>query len=243
MLHRTTSDGPFAPSVRGAIMRLRFIGVVAAILMVASACSSTNTNETIAFGTGNETASSSTAADTDPADTDQVGTQEDDPSGTSSTTTSVEVVEAECLVGTWHLREQAFLDQIQTMTGESGITITHESGRYLMIFNADRTLVGIRENWAFRSEMDEGTIVTTISSTDPGSWSVAGDQLTIIDEGSEADVKFEFIVDGVSTPFPGGTNTVNSDGFSGTGPFSCVNNVLEFTGPEGVTATFDLLAP
>jgi hypothetical protein len=158
-------------------------------------------------------------------------------------TVSVEVVEAKCPVGTWRLREQAFLDQIERVTGDSEISITHASGQYLMIFNADRTMVGIRDNWAIRSEIDEGAIITTITSTDPGRWSIDGDQLTIIDGGSEAEVEVVFIVDGISTPISAGSSTVSTEGISGTGPFSCSNNVLELTGPDGITATLDYQGP
>jgi len=158
----------------------------------------------------------------------------DDPSRT--TTVTVEVVEAECVEGVWVLRSQEFLDQIVGQMGQ-GATAAYRSGEYRIELRGDGGYTGYRNQWSFDITITEGTITVTIDSTDPGEWSVdaAQENLTVVDYGSEAVVSFS--VNGMELPGTG-MQSVGTEGFSGTAPYTCDGDVLVATF-TGVTATFD----
>ncbi|MAT06252.1 MAG: hypothetical protein CL424_14535 [Acidimicrobiaceae bacterium] len=157
----------------------------------------------------------------------------------------VEPVKLTCLTGIWRLRSQEFLDEIIRVAGQGqDITMTHRSGEYRVTLRDDGTYTGRRDQWQFASGTAQGTIVTTIDSTDPGSWSSSGDQLTISDPGSPATVRIQLEVGGQlqDLPLGMGSQTVGSDAISGTGTFTCEENVLTTT-YDGITATFDFVGP
>lgn len=137
---------------------------------------------------------------------------------------------AECVPGTWRLRSQEFLDSIITAMGPAASEITewsHGGGEYVATFAADGTLLNERRDWQLRIGAPVGTLVTTISSIDPGTWSADGDQLTIEDFGSEAKVRLQLEIGGQLQDLPiGGTQTVGTDPISGTGPYTCDGDVM-----------------
>lgn len=159
-------------------------------------------------------------------------TAKSDPSLTE--TVVVEVVEAECVVGTWLLRSQPFLDQIGTASGQNA-AISYRSGEYRLQINDDGSFTGFRDAWGFDIASSEGTINLTIDSVDPGEWSTTDDTITIVDFGGEATVTFS--VNGQSVPF-GGTQTVGSEAISGSGSYECTGSVLTAT-VDGIEAVFD----
>lgn len=154
-------------------------------------------------------------------------------------------VKLTCLTGVWRLRSQEFLDEIVRVAGQGqGFQITHRSGEYTVTLRSDGTYTGRRNQWQFGTSSPQGTLVTTIDSTDPGSWSSTGNQLSISDPGSPATVTLQLEVGGQlqTLPFGLGSQTVGSDAISGTGTFTCEDEVLTTT-YEGVTATFDFVGP
>lgn len=168
------------------------------------------------------------------------------------TTTTEPPNPGDCLVGVWRLRSQEFLDAIiatipADIAGSGLQSWTHESGEYLMTLGADGSYLGERKAWTHRISTAEGALITTIDSTDPGTYSVDGNNISINDPGSPATVTLQFD-DGSgpqSLPF-GGTQTVGADAVSGTGTFTCEGDVLSATildlpdaPPEGFTATWD----
>ena len=167
-----------------------------------------------------------------------------------TTTTTIEPDPAACLIGVWSLRSQEFLDEIVTsIAGDVGDvqSWTHESGDYLMTLNDDGTYLGERKSWTHRISTAEGALITTIDSTDPGTYSVDGNTISINDPGSPATVSILFD-DGSgpqSLPF-GGTRQVDTAAVSGTGTFTCDGDVLTVNiadlpdgPPGGFDATWD----
>ena len=153
----------------------------------------------------------------------------------------VSPVKLTCLTGIWRLRSQEFLDEITRLAGQGQqIDITHRSGEYRMTLRDDGTSVGERDQWKFGASTPQGTIVTTIDSTDPGTWTASGNNLTISDPGSPATVTLELEVGGQlqQIPLGLGNQTVGGEAISGTGTFTCEDEVLTTT-YEGVRATFD----
>ncbi|MEQ8438808.1 MAG: hypothetical protein RIB65_15040 [Ilumatobacter fluminis] len=154
-------------------------------------------------------------------------------------------VKLTCLTGVWRLRSQEFFEEIVRVTGGgAGLQIAHRSGEYTVTLRSDGTYTGRRNQWQFGSSTPQGTLVTTIDSTDPGTWSSSGNQLTISDPGSPATVTIQLEVGGQlqNLPFGVGNQTVGSEAIAGTGTFTCEDQVLTTT-YEGVTATFDFVGP
>lgn len=161
-------------------------------------------------------------------------TAADDPSRT--TTVTVEVFEADCVEGLWLLRSQEFLAQLAAATGQ-GATAVFRSGEYRIELRDDGGYTGYRDQWSFDITIPEGTITVQIDSTDPGEWSVDAEQenITVVDYGSEAEVSFS--INGMPLP-TGGMQSVGTEAFSGTVPYTCDGDVL-VAAFEGITSTFD----
>lgn len=164
---------------------------------------------------------------------------------TAAPTTTQAQVSADCLVGTWELDSEAFIEQIFAGADETGfedlgeMTVSHGGGAFIVTMNEDGTYVGERDDWQIRLSADEGTFVTTLNGEEAGTWSAAGDQLTVTSESSTIQVSFAAEVDGELQELPfGGPETVASRELAGTGPFTCDNDTLEVAF-EGGTSTFD----
>jgi hypothetical protein len=153
----------------------------------------------------------------------------------------VRPVKLTCLTGIWRLRSQEFLDEITRLAGQDqGISITHRSGEYRITLRDDGTYLGERDQWQFAAGTPQGTLVTTIDSADPGTWTASDDNITISEPGAPATVTLQIEVGGLlqSLPFGAGNQSVAGDAISGTGAYTCENETLT-TVYEGVTATFD----
>jgi hypothetical protein len=163
---------------------------------------------------------------------------------TEAPTTTQAALTADCLVGTWELDSEAFIQQIFSSGEETGleelgeVTVSHGGGSFLVTMAADGSYVGERDNWQIRLSADEGTFVNTLDGEEAGTWSVTGDQLTVNSESSTIEVSFAAEVDGVLQELTfGGTQTVANRELGGSGPFSCDDDTLEVTF-EGSTSTF-----
>jgi len=153
----------------------------------------------------------------------------------------VRPVKLTCLTGIWRLRSQEFLDEITRLAGQDqGISITHRSGEYRITLRDDGTYLGERDQWQFAAGTPQGTLVTTIDSADPGTWTASDDNITISEPGAPATVTLQIEVGGLlqSLPFGAGNQSVAGDAISGTGAYTCENETLT-TVYEGVTATLD----
>ena len=156
---------------------------------------------------------------------------------------SVDQIELVCLPGTWRLRSQEFLEGIVAASGGADLNMSYRSGEYRVVFRADGTATGYRDQWQFGAGTPQGVLVTTINSTDPATWTVSDGQLTLDDQGSTAEVTLQIEVNGQLRNFPvAGTQSIGTDAISGTGTFTCEDDVLT-TMFQGVTATFDYIGP
>ena len=149
----------------------------------------------------------------------------------------------ECdLVGTWDLREQPFLDQISAAASgaaPTSISAEHVGGNYLVELRGDGSYTATRDDWTFRIGAPQGAIRVTISSVDTGTWSATEDEISIAEPAGEADVDFAVEQGGQVVPLPiPPPETVGTDAIAGSGPYTCVGDVLEVTF-EGVTSTLD----
>ncbi len=176
------------------------------------------------------------------------------PAAETTTTTTTEpaggTTDVACIVGQWRLRDQDFVDQLAASvaadTGVGDVDWSYVSGEYLYDINPDGTTRGQRIAWTTRLSSPEGAIITTIDSDDPGTWSVEGSTISIVDEGSTATVTTGIEIGGVVQPLPGGGQTVGTEGLSGSGTFECGDDVISITltdlpdaPPGGFTVTLE----
>lgn len=150
-------------------------------------------------------------------------------------TVTVAVVEADCLVGQWRLREQDFLNQIAALGGVG--TMTHVGGQYLITLEEDGSYVGQRAAWSFSMTLPEGTVEILIDSIEGGTWIVdaAGERLTVNETSSSATVSMT--LGGFSIP----SQQFNSPGFGGEGVYDCSGDVMTATFNEGGTSVVSIL--
>jgi len=161
----------------------------------------------------------------------------DDPS--VRVTVQVTISDGECLVGTWVLRSQEFLDQLASASGATG-SFSYRSGEYRVVINEDETYTGFRDQWSFAIASPEGTLVSMIDSVDPGTWKTdeAETLLTFEDFGGVATVTFSFEVGGQIVQVPIQPRPVEGTSLQGTAPYTCEGDVIVATF-NGVTGTLD----
>ena len=200
---------------------------------------------------GGDDAATTTTVGGDAADATQATEAETTTTTEAPTTTTTEApttteatVSADCLVGTWELDSEAFIEQIFAAADETGfedlgeVTVSHGGGSFIVTMTDDGSYVGERDDWQIRLSADEGTFVTTLNGEEAGTWSTEGDQLTVTSESSTLQVSFAAEVDGVLQELPfGGPETVASRELGGTGPFTCDDDTLGVTF-EGGASTF-----
>lgn len=197
-------------------------------------------------------ATSSAPATTSPATTaaDPATTApEEEPATTppAATTTAPTTGEA-CLVGTWRLRDQPFLDQLTAQEDTAGQIefVEHRGGSYTASIAADGTFLGERDDWQFAFGTIQGTIITTVSSTDPGTWTTDGERITIDADAGDLTVQLQIEQNGVVVDIPTGSSpTIGTDALSGSGPYACDGDLLRIVVDDdgaALEATFDRIA-
>ena len=135
-----------------------------------------------------------------------------------------------CLEGTWELKADDFVQQLNEYTGGAG-TVEFGGGRYIVEFADDGTYVSRREGFTIRIVTPEGTIVSTTDSIGSGKYTVNDvvpsdfeGEITIIDDVDEATVSLSLEMGGVIVPMPEGipmTFDVPTAGLGGTTKYLC----------------------
>lgn len=196
---------------------------------------------------GGDDAATTTAAGEPPATTQTTApvttTSEAATTTTEAPTTTQAAATSDCLVGSWELDSESFIQQVfaGTDTGfeELGeVTVSHGGGSFVVEMSEDGTYIGTRDEWKIRIESEEGAFVNMLDGTETGTWSVDGDTLTISSDVSDITVSFAAEVDGVLQELPfGGTQTTQTRAFTGSGGFSCSDDSFEATF-DGFTSVF-----
>lgn len=112
----------------------------------------------------------------------------------------------DCLVGTWELDTDNFVDQmISLMSAEDELEVDDISGtdgKYEVTMDSNGTWSGVREDWGFMITSSEGSFTIELNGTDSGVWSATSDSLTITVEESDTTVSATVEVDGETFPLP-----------------------------------------
>ncbi len=145
-----------------------------------------------------------------------------------STTVAVVVVDEDCLVGQWRLREQHFLDQISSIAGAGALT--YLSGQYLITFEEDGSYIGQRASWRFSIMQAGAAIEFLINSIENGTWIVDsdGERLVVNETTSSFSGAASILGRTVSLP-----PMIESSGFSGEGAYDCSGDLLTTTFGDG----------
>lgn len=163
---------------------------------------------------------------------------------TTTTTTPPEPSASECLVGSWNLDSENFVETLMEAMGpELPGELQTADGTYVIEMSADGTFTSIREGWGYRIVSPQGTMLVQIDGTETGTYAAEGDTLTVNVTDGEASVSMGMEVDGEiqDLPFPMEMD-LPSDTVEGTGQFECTNATLTVTvaadGPNGEELNF-----
>lgn len=164
---------------------------------------------------------------------------------TTTTTTTVPQPSAEdCLVGTWELDSEAFVDSLMaTMGTDLPGEITSGGGSYIVEMDADGSITSTRDEWRYLIESTEGTLAVQLDGTETGTYTTDGDTITISITGGETSVTTGLLVDGELQELPfGPTQTFDAEPLEGAGTFDCAADTLTMTiqteGPNDGTLEF-----
>lgn len=179
---------------------MKKIAIAAVVVLVAAACSSTSTDTTTT--TTVEGAEASTTSSAAPDTT------------AATTTTTVPVASgnlAECVLGTWELDSQNFLDQIsEGIAGEENLAeFTYLGGAYQMAMKPDGSITSSMIDWSFGTVTDFGSLDMTMNHTQEGTYTVDGDTMSTNIPGGGDLADIEFSVDGQPFEFPAGIMPVD----------------------------------
>lgn len=164
---------------------------------------------------------------------------------TTTTTTAPEPSAEECLVGTWDLDSEAFVDSLMaTMGTDLPGEITSGGGSYVVEMGADGSFEVTRDEWRYLIESPQGTLVAQIDGTESGTYEADGDTLTATTTGGDATVSMGLLVDGElqDLPFPMEMDLA-TDAIAGSAQYECTDETLtvssETEGPSGETLQFE----
>lgn len=216
--------------------------MVLAVLILAAACSSSEDG-------ASDTTTTTAAATTESSDA-TAAVETTTTTSTTTTTTTEAVAQAaasgECVVGTWEQRAQEFIDAIaETFVAVDdplleGATLEFVEGSYQVEFGADGSMLSVRDDWTMQITTSEGGLRTVLEGEESGTYSVEGDVMTIDLGQSTVEVSQFLVLGDAVTPVPGGaTTSVDVEGLSGSGTFTCDDGVLAVQVEGGVPANFD----
>lgn len=163
---------------------------------------------------------------------------------TTTTTTAPEPSAEECLVGTWDLDSESFVESLMaTMGTDLPGEITSGGGSYVVEMGADGSFEVTRDEWRYLIESPQGTLVAQIDGTETGTYEADGNTLTATTTGGDATVSMGLLVDGEpqDLPFPMEMDLA-TDAIAGSAQYECTDETLtvssEAEGPDGETLEF-----
>lgn len=198
-----------------------------------------------ACGGGDDTADEESTTTAAPATTTTMATTTTEATTTTTeppTTTTTQAEAGACLVGTWDLDSEDFVQQLADgmadAAGAGEVTVSFVGGSYTVTMSEDGTFAAERDEWSFEAATSEGAFRITIDGVDTGMWAVDGDTLTISDVESGSTVKAQAVVNGELVDLPGGTVPVaDSDALGASSTYECSGDVLVVHADGGFTST------
>jgi hypothetical protein len=170
------------------------------------------------------TAGETTTTATGPTTTTQVVTTTQPPASSGG---------SDCLVGTWILDSEAFVENFDSIFADAGMPDAEVSaldGSFTVELGADGSLEAERDEWGFRITMPEGVFIIEINGTEMGTWSADDSTLTVTTDVSNIDVSGAIEVDGEVIAMPEGQMPIEPPQGIATGSdYSCSGDVTTLT--------------
>ncbi len=178
---------------------MRKLTMILALGLVTAACSggaSDTGADTTATTSGDATTTTSTTTST---------TVRADTTTSSSSAPGGGTDNESCLVGTWVLDGDLFLEAIvEAMEEEEdleGATFSHVDGEYVAIIQGDGTFIDRRTDWTIGVTSDFGDMAFVINDEQTGTWSADNGTITV-SVSSDTPSEPEIYLDGVKFEFP-----------------------------------------
>lgn len=184
----------------------RLITLTIVLGLSLAACAGGNGEATTTTSASDDTVTSADTTDTTEATdttTPSTETTADEPAAT--TTQALASGTDNCLVGSWTLDSEAFIenfDEIMTQEGLPPAEVTALEGSFTVVMDADGTYVATRDAWGFSVSTDEGTFIMEINGEESGNWGTEGSTLTIDPVETDLTVTPSMVVGGEVTPIP-----------------------------------------
>ncbi len=199
-------------------MRYRPTGILSLALVVA-ACSG---------GTGATTTTSASETTTTTVTTTTT-TAED----TTTTSDEAATVTDDCVVGSWMLDSEAFVQNFDSIFAEAGLSdaeVTALNGSYTIDLAADGSFTAIRASWGFSVQLDEGNLTVEISGFELGTWSADGSTLTVDLESSDLLVRTIVESGGREVELPRNQLPFETpEGIASNSEYTCSDGLLTLT--------------
>lgn len=153
----------------------------------------------------------------------------------ATTTTSGEAATGtdSCVVGTWTLDTQGFVDNLGPIFEDSGVPnaeVTALDGTFTVEMGADGSMMGTRDEWGFSIATGEGTVTIEINGTETGTWAADGSTMTVTTEDSDLTVNSSIEADGQVIQMPQDQMPVETPpGIASNSDYTCSGDVLTLT--------------
>lgn len=152
-----------------------------------------------------------------------------------TTTTSDEAAAGtdDCVVGSWMLDSEAFVQNFDSIFAEAGLPdaeVTALDGSYTIELAADGSLTGIRQSWGFSVQLGEGNFTVEISGFELGTWSADGSTMTVALESSDLDVRTTVESGGQEVELPQNQFPFEApEGIASNSEYTCSDDLLTLT--------------
>lgn len=203
----------------------KLLTLVLVLGLVAVSCGEDSAEETST--TSSEAAGTTTSAASDPTTTE---------APEEATTTVGQSGEGgpDCLVGTWILDSEAFIENFDSIFAEAGMPgteVTALDGTFTVDLGSDGSLSATRDGWGFNIVTDEeAAIVIEINGTETGTWSADDSTLRVSTDTSDIEVSTSIQVDGEVLEMPDGQAPVDvPSGIASGSDYTCSGDVLTLT--------------
>jgi hypothetical protein len=147
-----------------------------------------------------------------------------------TTTTALSAGGPDCLVGTWVLDSEAFVENFDSIFAEAGMPEAEVSpldGTFTAELTADGSLGAEREDWGFRISMPDGTFIIEINGIETGSWSADDSILTVDTDVSQIEVSASIEVGDQVIAMPEGQFPIEPpEGIATGSSYTCDGDVV-----------------
>lgn len=163
--------------------------------------------------------------------------------GETTTTAAAASGGSDCLVGTWVLDNDAFMENLGSIFADAGMPdadVAALGGTFTVELGPDGSLNATRDEWGFDMDTGEGAVVIEVDGTETGTWSADETTLTVSTDTSDLDVGVSVEVDGEMVEMPSEFQPEFDvpQGIATDSTYTCSGDVLTLTN-EGVESVLN----